>query len=171
MLAEERPIHIIYPSIASLRLGRALGILYESVPIRIGRIRLSHLLFPLPTAPLAAALYMALKAGGKLHYVTTRRLYTARALKKLPVGEMPLGEIPLDDIGRIDILHTLGHRFFRAGDLVIRDHQGLERMRLEGVAQPEMVRQTIFDARNALMQTEAAQRVIAARAPSGVPVA
>ncbi len=171
MLAEERPIHVIYPSIASLRLGRAMGVLYESVPIRIGRIKLSHLLFPLPTSPLAAILYLALKAGGKLHYVTTRRLYTARALRKQPAGKMPLGEIPLDDIGRIDILRTLGHRFFRAGDLVIRDHQGLERMRLEGVTQPEMARQTIFDARNALMQTEAAHRVIAARETPGVPAA
>ena len=158
LISEERPVQIAYPSIASLSAGRALGVLYESIPWRIGVIKVSHLLFPLPTSPIAAVLYLGLKAAGRRYQITTHRLLTVRGPRLTPILDMPL-----DEIGRIEIAASLGQRFFKAGDLIVRDHQGLERMRIEGLVQPEMFRETILDTRDALVQTETAQRTIAAR--------
>lgn len=71
--------------------------------------------------------------------------------------------MPLDEVGRVEIHCTFGQQFFKAGTLVIRDHVGTERMQLPGVVRPEMFRQTILDARDALISTEAARRTIEAR--------
>ena len=161
VISDERPVQTAYPSIASLPAGRALGALYESIPWRIGVIKLSHLLFPLPTSPIAAVLYFGLKAVGRRYQITTHRLRTVRGPRFTPIRDMPL-----DEIGRIEIAASLGQRFFKAGDLIVRDHQGLERMRIEGLVQPEMFRETILDTRDALVQTEAVQRTIAARHPA-----
>jgi hypothetical protein len=157
---DERPVMTVYPSIASLGVGRALGALYESIPVRIGAVKLSHLLFPLPTAPLAMSLYFGLKAAGPRYLLTTHRLRVVRGLSAKPGPE-----VPLDEVGRVEVVTSFGRRFFKAGDLVVRDHMGTERLRLGGVVRPEMFRRTILDARDALVRTEEARRTIGARHP------
>lgn len=158
---DERPVMTVYPSIASLGAGRALGALYESIPVRIGAVKLSHLLFLLPTAPVALALYAFLKAAGPRYLLTTHRLRLVKGL-----AAKPGPEVPLDEIGRIDIAAPFGARFYKAGHLVVRDHHGTERLRLNGVSRPEMFRGTILEARDALIRTDAARRTIEARHPS-----
>ncbi|MBA3311691.1 MAG: PH domain-containing protein [Planctomycetaceae bacterium] len=148
----------VFPSVASLALGRGLGALYESVPIRIGRLKLSHLLFPLPTSPLAFVLYFGLKAIGARYVLTTQRLRVTQRINGRVVAE-----VPLDEIGRIDIATSFGQRFYHAGTLFVRDHVGTERLRLVGVVRPDMFRQTILEARDALIRTDAALRTIEGR--------
>lgn len=154
----ERPMMTVFPSIASLAAGRALGALYESVPIRLGRLKLSHLMFPLPTSPLALVLYAGLKAIGPRYVLTTRRLCIRRS-----TGSQVIADVPLDEIGRIEVVTTFGQRFYRAGTLIVRDHVGTERLRLAGVVRPEMFRETILEARDAVISTDAALRVIEGR--------
>jgi len=161
-LPEERPVATVYPSIASLAAGRVLGSLYESVPVRIGRVKLSHLLFPLPTSPIALGLYAWQKATGLRYELTTQRLRIVHGLS----GRRG-AETPLDEIGRIDIVSSFGQRFYKAGDLVIHDHVGTVRLRLPGVVRPEMFQRTILDTRDALISTEAVHRMIEARRASG----
>lgn len=155
-----------YPSIASLGLGRALGALYESVPLRLGSVKLSHLIFVLPAAPIALVLYLGLKAAGPRYVLTTRRL----RLVKGPSAR-PGADVPLDEIGRVEVVASFGQRFYKAGQLVVRDHHGTERLRLHGVVRPEMFRRTILDARDALTRTDAARRTIDARHISGAGAA
>lgn len=161
-LPEELPVATVYPSIASLSAGRALGALYESLPLRLGRLKISHLLFPLPTSPIALGLYAWQKAIGLRYELTTQRLRIVRGL----AGRRG-AETPLDEIGRIDIVSSFGQRFYKAGDLVVHDHVGTVRLRLPGVVRPEMFRRTILDTRDALISTEAVQRMIEARRTPG----
>lgn len=159
---DERPVMTVYPSVASLGIGHALGAVYESIPIRFGSVKLSHLLFVLPAAPIALALYAGLKIGGARYLLTNRRLRVVRGL-----AAKPGGEIPLDEVGRVEIVSSFGQRFYKSGHLVVRDHQGTERLRLKGVVRPEMFRRTILDARDALIRTDAAKRTIEARHAPG----
>lgn len=161
-LPEERPVATIYPSIASLAVGRAFGALYESIPLKIGRLKLSHLLFPLPTSPLVLLVYVWQKLRGARYVLTTQRLRVVRGLAMREAGAMPL-----DEVGRIDVVTSFGQRFFKAGDLVVHDHLGTERLRLPGVVRPQMFLQTILDVRDALIETDAALRIIEARRTTG----
>lgn len=156
----------VYPSVASLRLGRWLGTLYESIPIRLGSVKLSHLLFVLPAAPIALALYFALKAGGPRYVLTDRRLQ----LVKGPLAKEVSG-VPLDEVGRIEVATSFGQKFYKSGDLVVRDHHGTERLRIPAVVRPEMFRRTILEARDALIRTDAARRTIDARHIAGAGAA
>ena len=155
---DERPVLTAYPSIAALGAGRALGVLYESIPIRIGSIKISHLLFPLPTSPIALVLYVWMKVVGPRYLLSTTRLRIDHGMSARAAGD-----VPLDEVGRVEVATTFGQRFFHAGTLVVRDHMGTERLRCPGVVRPEMFRQTILDARDALISTDAALRTIDAR--------
>lgn len=155
---DERPLMTAYPSIAATTVGRGLGALYESIPIRIGRVKLSHLLFPLPTSPIALIVYFALKVMGDRYELRSQRLCVTRGLKRKIVTE-----VPLDEIGRIDCASSFGQTFFHAGTLVLRNHLGTELARLAGVVRPEMFRRTILEARDAQTRTDAALRAIEGR--------
>ncbi|MGC1274528.1 MAG: PH domain-containing protein [Planctomycetaceae bacterium] len=161
-LPDERPIATVYPSVASLAIGRAFGALYESIPLKIGRLKLSHLLFPLPTSPFVLLVYIWLKTSGSRYVLTTQRL---RHMRGLTAGRSL--DMPLDEVGRIEVVTSFGQRFYKAGDLVVHDHLGAQRLRFPSVVRPEMFRQTILDARDALINTDAAQRIIEARRTSG----
>lgn len=155
---DERRLMTVYPSIAATAVGRFLGGLYESIPIRLGRVKLSHLLFPLPTAPVALVIYFVLKAFGNRYELTSQRLRVLRGLRQKAIVE-----VPLDEIGRVDCVSSFGQTFFRAGTLVLRNHLGTELARLGGVVRPEMFRRTILDGRDALVRTDAALRTIEGR--------
>jgi hypothetical protein len=148
----------VYPSIAATAVGRGLGALYESIPIRIGRLKLSHLLFPLPTSPVALIVYFVLKAMGERYELRSQRLRVTRGLKRKVVTD-----VPLDEVGRVDCTTSFGQVFFHAGTLVLRNHLGTELARLAGVVRPEMFRRTILEARDAQTRTDAALRTIEGR--------
>ena len=154
----ENVVMTVYPSIASTGWGRWLGRLYISIPSEINGIKLSYLLFPLPSIPLALLLYVQLKVVGS-RYILTNRAVTIRAA----IGERQLADIALPAIDRIEVRQYAGQEFYRAADLVFFDSGGSVLGRLAGVPQAEIFRQTILEARDALTQTEAALATIAAR--------
>jgi hypothetical protein len=154
----ENLVMTVYPSIASGGIGRMLGRLYESIPSRIFGIKLSNLLFTLPTIPLALLLYASTKVVGSRYVLTNRRVTDLSALTSRQWMEVALPEIDEIEVEQLD-----GQQFYHAADLVLYDSSGSVLGRLEAVPRAEIFRQTILEARDALMQTEAALATISAR--------
>lgn len=154
----ENVVMTVYPSIASTGMGRLLGRLYNLISFKINGVKLSYLMFPLPTSPIALFLYFWLKVAGTRYVLTNRSVYIRSAL-----GERRLAEIALPAIDRIDVEPQDGQQFYRASDLVLYGAEGNVLGRLAGVPQAEIFRQIIIEARDALTQTEAALATIAAR--------
>ncbi|MBT4863984.1 MAG: PH domain-containing protein [Planctomycetaceae bacterium] len=154
----ENVVMTVYPSIAATGRGRWLGRLYDAIPVRICGVKLSNLLFTLPTSPLALALYAETKVVGSRYVLTNRRVTINAALTPRQVLEVALPAIDEIEVEQLD-----GQQFFHAADLVLLDSRGTVLGRLEAVPRAEVFRQTILEARDALTQTEAALATISAR--------
>lgn len=164
----ENMVMTVYPSIASDGIGRLLGRLYEAIPVRICGIKLSNLLFTLPTIPLALLLYFWTKVAGRRYVLTNRsiQIWRIRILAMFVLdlsGDWVIGEYPLTNVDEIEVEQLDGQQFYHAADLVLLDSSGSELGRLEAVPRAEIFRQTILEARDALTQTEAALATISAR--------
>lgn len=131
----------VYPSIGGTALGRALGGLYESLPLPIYGIKLSHLLFPLPTSPLAVAEFFRLKLTGDVYCITNRSVQIRKSL-----GNNLVRAIPLSSIASVVVDRDPQQAFYKSGNLSLRDQGGAELMELVGVPYPDVFRQTILEA-------------------------
>ena len=151
-------IMAVYPSIAATGIGKLLGRLYQSIPTRIGGIKLSHLLFPLPTAILAITVYFYLKLFGEVYVLTNRTVQLRRSL-----GNRLIREVPLSGIDQVVIRQEPGQEFYPAADIYLLNKAGQTIMTLPGVPRAEVFRQTILEARSAQDQVEAALATISAR--------
>lgn len=159
---QERTVAITYPSISAWGIGRALGVLYESIPIRLGVIKLSYLLFPLPLAPVTLLLYLLQKGLGNTYEVTNRSVRTwSMSLGKR--GRL-VREVDLDAIDDVGIEQSPGQVFFKASDLHLLAPDGSSIAVLPAVVHAATFRQTILKARDARRQTDAALGNIKARA-------
>jgi hypothetical protein len=156
----ESELESVYPSIAATSLGRLIGVICDAIPLRIGGIKLSALLFALPLAPVALLPYAWLKLLGQRYVVTNRAVRVVSAIGVRLFREIPLGEI--DNIA-VDVL--AGQAFYHAGDLVLLKGNGDPIARLDGVARPYRLRQLILDAREARRQSDASLATIRARQP------
>jgi hypothetical protein len=155
----ENVIEELYPSIAMTGLGQFLNQLYESIPAKIGGIKISHLLFVLPTAPLALLWYLILKVAGSRYVVTNR------AVKRLAsLGYRQLEEVPLAQVESVEVDPDSRLTFFRTGDVRLVNAAGDTLMLLRGVQYPDRFRQVILEARDARVQVEAALATIGKRA-------
>src|SRR5579872_3806471 len=94
--AKQALIMTVYPSVGGTALGKSLGRLYESMPMRVGGIKLSHLLFPLPTAIIAIQVYFHLKVFGEVYCLTNRSLQIRTSL-----GNQLKREVPLKDVEQV----------------------------------------------------------------------
>lgn len=150
----------VYPSIAATTLGRLIGVICDSIPLRIGGVKLSALLFALPLAPLALLPYFFMKLFGQRYIVTNRSVRIASTLGVRMFREIPLGEI--DNIA-VDV--QSGQAFYHAGDLVLLKPSGDAIATLEGVSRPFRLRQIILDAREARRENDASLATINARQP------
>lgn len=148
----------VYPSIASTAVGRSLGKIYDSIPLRIMGIKLSHLLFVLPTAPLALAAYFALKLMGKKYVLTNRSVQIWAAF-----GNRQLEQVALADIDDVVIDQQPGQQFYPAADLYLVNKAGAAILVLEGVSRAEVLRQNLIEARNAQRSVAASLATINAR--------
>ena len=148
----------VYPSIASTGLGRLFGRLLDSMPTRLCGIKLSHLLFGLPLAPLAFVGYSQLKIIGLKYQLTNRAVR-----KHASLGDRLVSQVPLVSIEDVGILQQDGQAFYTAADLQILGKGGAVLMVLEGVPHASVFRQTILKARDAHQQTAAALATIEAR--------
>src|SRR5579871_6102829 len=107
-------VMVVYPSIACLWPGRALGKLYESIPARIGGVKLSNLLFVLPTAPFAALFYGFLKIAGERYVLTNDSVQRWKAF-----GTLRLGNVSLADIDQVVVHQEPGQEFYKAADVYL----------------------------------------------------
>jgi hypothetical protein len=158
--SSEAEIMTIYPSVASIGLARALSFgLYEILPLKIFGVKLSYLLFVLPTAPLAILMYGWLKVFGPRFTLTNRSLQKWKSL-----GSHKISQVALTDITGIEVRQLAGQKFYKAGDLVlIGGKGGDELMTISGVPYPHIFKQTILEARDARQMTAASLATIKAR--------
>jgi len=151
-------IMAVYPSIACTEIGKFLGRLYESMPNRIFGIKLSHLLFPLPTAIIAVQVYFHLKIFGEVYVLTNRTIQLRRSL-----GNRLIREVKLADIDQVVVKQEPGQEFYPAADIYLLDKAGATLMTLPGVLRAEIFRETILNAKDARSQVAASLAVISAR--------
>ena len=157
--SNEAEIMTVYPSIAAYGLGRILGSIYECVPLRIMGVKLSNLLFVLPTAPIPALLYFMQKATGQKYVLTNRSFQIWHAL-----GSRKITQVALSDITDVIIRIQPGQEFYKAGDLILVGGKGNdELMTLAGVPYPHIFRQTILEARDSRQMVAKSLETIKAR--------
>lgn len=155
----ETEIRSKYPSIASMALGRFLGSIYESIPIRIWGIKLSNLLFVLPTAPLGVLLYVLNKILGE-RYVLTNRSVQRWAV----IGLRQFQSVTLTDVAEIEYVQEPGQEYYHAGNLILKNAKGDPVMKVNGVKDADVFRQVIEKARDARIGAETSLAAIEARA-------
>lgn len=147
-----------HPSIACTRLGAGLGWLYESLPGLTPRMRWSHLLFCIPTAPVGAGLWLWLKGTGDRYVLTTSTVERRRN-----VGDRVLERVELAMVEDVRLETGPGDHFFRAGTLVMVGAENVSLMQWRGVAEPAAVRRTILDAVEGARRMSRMRRTIAGR--------
>ncbi|MEO2033418.1 MAG: PH domain-containing protein [Planctomycetaceae bacterium] len=117
-----------HPSIAAGMLGQALGIIYDCIPVRICGLTLSHLLFVLPTAPIAIGLYFLQRLTGEYFVLTNRsvQIWAARLGRRVST-------VDLSEIADAEVTQSPGQKFFKAGDILLRSQSGQIIQQLRGV--------------------------------------
>lgn len=160
----ERTAAVTYPSISAGWLGQLFGSLYELIPVRIGSIKLSHLIFPLPLAPLTTLIYLGQKALGETYEITNHSV--RRWQMALGTRSRMLAEIPLGQIAEVAVEQAPGQVFFKAADLYLLAADGSTLGTLKGVVHPATFRQTILKAKEARGWTDAALSNIQSRQPA-----
>lgn len=180
----ETTIMSVWPSIAAMGLGRALGRLYSIGPrVNLGGVPLRPgWLAALATLPLVVPLYF-LKIIPRLPLVLVGvsnpwckryRLTTLRVLIEHPFDAMSdkrrqhsvKASVALDAFDSIERESQPGYQWYRASDLVFRQ-DGQEVLRLAAVPHAESFRQTCIKARAAHLGVTASR----AATSSGEPVA
>lgn len=150
----------IHPSIASTVIGRLLGQILDSIPVKVGGIKLSHLLFGLPAGLMAVPGFFLLKLTGVAYSLTNRSLQVRSVL-----SNRPLREILLSDIGNVVIRQLPGQQFYPAAEIDLLSKTGDTLMTLSGIPRADVFRQTILEARNSRNQVQDSLNTIRARHP------
>ncbi len=117
-----------HPSIAAGMLGQALGRLYDCIPVRICGLTISHLLFVLPTAPVAVGLYFLQRVVGEYFVLTNRsvQIWAVRSGRRV-------SRVELSQVEKVEVAQALGQKFFKAGDILLRSSSGEIIERLRGI--------------------------------------
>lgn len=154
----ENQIMTVYPSICAGGLGRLLGSLYDSIPVRIFGPKLSRLLFVLPSAPIALALYVLQKLTGN-KYVLTNNSVEVWSL----IGKRRSGTVALSDVSGVQTTQRGGQAFYDAADLELLSESGDTLMTLPGLPRAEVFGETIMKAYSAKSSVASALATIEAR--------
>ena len=140
-----------WPSIAALGLGRFLGQLMASVPIRF--------LLALPVgAPVGVLLYFVQKVTGERFTITNKSVQRWTGL-----GGRMIQRIELSDIVKIEVRQQSGQAFYNASDLLLLNAKGDVAMRLEGLPHAEIFRENITKARESFLRVQESLNTIKAR--------
>ena len=154
----ESLIETVYPSIAASGIGKAIGQICDSIPIRIAGVKLSYLLFGLLMAPFAVVGYALFKVANRRYVLTNRAVKVFSSL-----GDNLQAEVSLGEIDEIAISVRSGQAFYHAGDVVLLKANGDELLTLPGVPRPERFRQSILEARDARLLSDSSLATIDAR--------
>ena len=140
-----------WPSIAALGLGRFLGQLMASVPIRF--------LLALPVgAPVGVLLYFVQKVTGERFTITNKSVQRWTGL-----GGRMIQRIELSDIAKIEVRQQSGQAVYNASDLLLLNAKGDVAMRLEGLPHAEIFRENITKARESFLRVQESLNTIKAR--------
>ncbi|MBX3440576.1 MAG: hypothetical protein KF861_24005 [Planctomycetaceae bacterium] len=157
----ETMIETVYPSIAASGIGKAIGMVCDSIPLRIAGVKLSYLLFGPLMVPFALIGYTIFKLADNRYVVTNR---SVRVLSSL--GDKMKTQVSLSDIDQILVNVQPGQAFYHAGDLILLKANGDELLKLPGVPRPARLRQVILDARQARLLSDASLATINKRQPA-----
>jgi len=157
--SDEVEIRTRYPSIAATGPGRVLGTIFDLIPVKIWGIKISHLLFVLPLAPLGVLIYILQKIGGERYVLTNRSMQRWSSL-----GSRQYQSVPLTDIAEIEYSQQPGQAFYHAGNLTLIGRKDEILMQLNGIKDAEVFQKTIVEVREARLETETSLATIAARA-------
>lgn len=156
--SQERVVEVVYQTVAASAIGRLIGSVMDSIPARVGGVKLSNLLFGLPLAPFGLIGYLVLKVVGRKFILTNRSISIATALTGRVVKQ-----VPLKDVAEIEIDVRSGQEFHHSGDLVLINAKRDEIARLEGVSRPDRFRRVIVDTRDARLRSEESLAAITKR--------
>lgn len=155
----EAEVMTVYPSISAGGFGRLLGQVYDCIPVRVMGVKFSHLVFVLPTAPIAILLYALQKLFGKRYTLTNRHVQIWMAL-----GNKKVSQVQLQDIVDVEIRELPGQSFYKSADLVLVTGKTKEDpIILSGVPRPHVFRQTLLKSRDARIQVGKSLETIKAR--------
>jgi hypothetical protein len=157
--SQDRVVEVVYQTIAAAAPGRLIGSIMDCIPVRVGGVKLSNLIFGLPLAPFGLAGYLMLKVFGRKFILTSRSINIAT-----PLTARVLKQVPLKDVAEVEIDVRSGQEFHHAGDLVLLSAKGDLLARLEGVSRPDRFRRLIVDTRDARIWSEESLAVISKRA-------
>src|SRR6185503_15964636 len=107
----ESVVEELYPSIACAGIGQFLNNLYECIPVRVAGVKISYILFVLPTAPIGVLIYLLLKVFGSRYTITNRSVDRVSSL-----GLRKLESIPLAQIADVSVDPDSRLTFYRTGD-------------------------------------------------------
>ncbi|MFH5805207.1 PH domain-containing protein [Alienimonas sp. DA493] len=154
----ERDVLVAYPGVSATAAGRLLGRALNCVPIKLGPATLSQWILGLPLAPLGAAIYFWQKAFGLKYRLTDRRLIVETSLTGRQVDAAELA-----DVADAEVDVPSGSRWFRAGDLTLRDRSGARLLTVRGVPHVENFAARLAEMKGARASVDAAAARIAAR--------
>ena len=147
----EATVMTVWPSVASIGLGQALGRLYRIKagvgPLSVGRLAL------LATIPLGLMLYLSLRLPWAIRRY---RLTNRRVIVEQGINPRVQQYVDLDRFDAIDLEVHPGQEWYAAGDLVFR-RGPVETLRLPGVSRPESFRRVCLETRQAYVSVAAAQ--------------
>lgn len=147
------------PSVAASPIGRLIGSLMDSLPISMGGIKLSHVLFAPIAIPLGLTGYVLYKLTGDRYEVTNRSV----RLRKLIGGQLRK-QVSLSDVADVVVHVEPGQAFHKAGDVYLLNAKGDTLLTLPGVVRPERLQHVILEARDARVRNDASLKAIQARA-------
>lgn len=148
-----------HPSIAAGMIGQALGSLYDCIPVRVFGITLSHLLFVLPSAPVALGLYFLQRVTGEYFVLTNRsvQIWGARMGHRVSTVE-------LSEVAEVEVRQAPGQKFFKAADILLRSSSGEVLQQLRGVPNASAFANAILRMGESRRMVQSAMETIAARA-------
>lgn len=146
-----------FPSVGATAIGRLIGQLMDSIPLRIFGVKLSYLLFGLLLAPLGLLIFLLNKLGSR--YVLTNRSVQIWSA----MGSERSSSVDLNEIAEVELDQLPGQKFFRASDIRLKAANGKTIMRLAGVADAGAFRNAIQQAMQSRRLVQSSMATIAAR--------
>lgn len=118
-----------FPSVGASGIGRLIGSLMDCIPVRIGGVKLSYVVFGLLLAPFGALLFLLNKVAGSRYVLTNRSVQIWSAL-----GTGKIASVDLNEIASVELDPLPGQAFFRCADIRLKSAKGQTILRLAGVA-------------------------------------